>query len=53
MGIERETGRYSEIEKKTEDMLRPRGSERFQMIASHKIVFYTASDLLSIYGGGY
>lgn len=34
-------------------MLRPRGSKSFQMIASHKVVFYTASDLLSIYGSGY
>lgn len=34
-------------------MLRLRGSERLQMIASQKVVFYTASDLLSIYGDGY
>ena len=53
MEIKREIDKYSETEKKTEEMLRPRGRELFQMIASHKVVFYTASDLLSIYKGGY
>lgn len=53
VGIKRETDRNEEIEKKKKGMLRPGGSKSFQMIASHKVVFYTASDLLSIYGSGY
>lgn len=50
---DRQEQRDRRRKKKKAGMLRPRGSERFQMIAFHKVVFYTASDLLSIYGGGY